>query len=38
MREAISINSRVAMSLQRLETRKTLCNLEEVYGMAKSTI
>ena len=34
----ILVESRVAMSLQRLGTGNTLCTVGEVYGVAKSTI
>ena len=38
MRDAISIESKVVMSLQRLGTRNTLYIVGDVYGMTKSTI
>ena len=38
MRKTISVESRVAMSLQRLGTGNTLCIVGEVYGVAVSTI
>ena len=38
MRETISVESRIAMSLQRLGTGNTLCTVGEVYGVAESTI
>ena len=38
MGEAISIGSRVAMSLQRFETQVTLCNVGEVYGVDENLI
>ena len=38
MRETISVESRIAMSLQRLRTENTLCTVGEVYGVAESTI
>ena len=37
-RETISIESRVVMSLQRLETRYTFCIIREVYGVDESII
>ena len=38
MRETISFESRIAMSLQRLGTKNTLCIVGKVYGVAESTI
>ena len=38
MRDAISIESKVVMSLQRMGTRNTLCEVREVYGMAQIAI
>ena len=38
MREKISVESRIAMSLQRLGTGNTLCTVGEVYRVAESTI
>ena len=38
MRETISIESRIAMSLQRLGPGNTLCTIGKVYGVAKSII
>ena len=38
MRDTISIENRIAMSLQRLGTINTLYTIEEVYGVADSTI
>jgi hypothetical protein len=38
MRETISVESRIAMSLQRLGTGNTLCTVGEVYAVAESTI
>ena len=38
MRKTISIENIIAMSLQRLGTRSTLCVVGEVYGVAESTI
>lgn len=37
-RGTISIESRVVMSLQRLEIENTLCIIREVYGMAEIAI
>ena len=37
-RDAISIESKVVMSLQKMGTRNTLCEVGEVYGMAQSAI
>ena len=36
MREIISIESRIAMSLQRLGTGNILCNVGEAHGLAKN--
>ena len=36
MREAISIESRIVMSLQRFEIENTLCIVGEVYRVAES--
>jgi hypothetical protein len=38
MRETISVESRIAMSLQRLGTGNILCTIGEIYGVAESTI
>ena len=38
MKDEISIESRVVMSLQRLEIENTLCTIREVYGMAEIAI
>ena len=38
MRETILVESIIAMSLQRLGTGNTLCNVGEVYGVAESII
>ena len=38
MRETISVESRIAMSLQRLGTGNTLYTVGEVYGMAENII
>ena len=38
MRETISVENKIAMSLQRLGTGNTLCTVGEVYGVAESTI
>ena len=38
MRETISVESRIVMSLQRLGTGNTLCIVKEVYGVVESTI
>ena len=38
MKDEISIESRVVMSLQRLEIENTLCIIREVYGMAEIAI
>ena len=38
MRGTISVESRIAMSLQRLGTGNTLCTVDEVYGVAESLI
>lgn len=38
MRETISVENRIAMSLQKLGTGNTLCTVGEVYGMAENTI
>jgi hypothetical protein len=38
MRETISVESRIAMSLQRLETGNTLCIVRKVFGVAENTI
>ena len=37
MRETISVESRVAMSLQRLGTENILCIVGKVYGVVEST-
>ena len=38
MKETISVESKVAISLQSLGTPNTLCYVEEVYGVVESTI
>ena len=38
MRETISIESRVAVSLQRLETGNTMCIVREVYEVGENII
>ena len=38
MKDEISIESRVVMSLQRLEIENTLCIIREAYGMAEIAI
>ena len=38
IREIISIESKVVMSLQRLGSGNILCNVGEAYGVAKGTI
>jgi hypothetical protein len=38
MKKTISVESRIAMSLQRLGIGNTLCTVGEVYGVAESTI
>ena len=38
MKKTISIESRIAMSLQRLGIGNTLCTIGEAYGVAENTI
>ena len=38
MRETISVESRVAMLLQRFGTVNTLCNVRDIYGVAEIII
>ena len=38
MKDAISIESKVVMSLQRMGTKNNLCTIGEVCGMAQSAM